>query len=280
MEAEGMQANRGLWDEWAKLHVHSEMYAHESFLRGRNSLNPLELSEMGSVQGKRLLHLQCHFGHDTLSWARLGAEVTGMDFSHEAINIARQTADGLDLPARFICCNLYDLPQHLDETFDVVFTSYGVLTWLPDLRKWAHIAARYVKPGGSFYMAEFHPFSMVFNDESEQVEQRYAYFNEGAIVLPAQGSYADREADVHGVTYEWSYPLGEVLTALIDAGLRIQFVHEFPYTCYQAFPWLEQHPDSVIYHVFRKIPRGERKNIFFSFPLLTFSRFCGIIKTQ
>jgi len=247
MENEGMQANRRLWDEWAKLHVNSEMYAHESFLRGRNSLNALELDELGDVQGKTLLHLQCHFGHDTLSWARLGATVTGMDFSPEAIEIARATAAQLDLPARFLCCNLYDLPQHLDQTFDVVFTSYGVLTWLPDLRAWARIAARYVKPGGIFYMAEFHPFSMVFNDEGEQVEQRYPYFNEGAIVLPAQGSYADREADVHGITYEWAYPLGEVLTALIDAELRIQFVHEFPYTCYQAFPWLEQHADGNFY---------------------------------
>jgi len=247
MENEGMQANRRLWDEWAKLHVKSEMYAHESFLRGRNSLNALEMGEVGDVRGKTLLHLQCHFGHDTLSWARLGAAVTGMDFSPEAIEIARRTAEELNLPARFICCNLYDLPDHLDETFDVVFTSYGVLTWLPDVRAWARIAARYVKPCGTFYMAEFHPFSMVFNDEAGQVEQRYPYFNEGAIVLPAQGSYADREADVHGLTYEWAYPMGDVLTALIEAGLRIQFVHEFPYTTYQAFPWLEQRADGNYY---------------------------------
>lgn len=248
METEGMQANRRLWDEWAHINLKSQSYAHETFLRGRNSLNGLEMSEVGSVQGKRLLHLQCHFGQDTLSWARLGAEVTGMDFSTEAIQIARDAAAGLQLAARFICCNLYDLPRQLDETFDVVFTSYGALTWLPDLAEWARIAARYVKPGGVFYIAEFHPFVMVFDDEGEQVAQRYPYFNEGAIVLPVQGSYADRSAEVkQSTSYEWSYPLGEVITALIQAGLRIEYVHEWPFSIYQAYPWLEEHADGNFY---------------------------------
>lgn len=247
MENKGMQSNRRLWDEWTHINLNSAMYAHEDFKRGRNSLHALEMNEVGSVQGKRLLHLQCHFGHDTLSWARLGAEVTGMDFSPEAIRIAQQTAAELQLPARFICCNLYDLPNHLDETFDVVFTSYGVLTWLPDLREWARIAARFVKPGGFFYITEFHPFTEVFDDESEHVQQRYPYFNEGPIILPARGSYADRDADVQGSTYEWSYPLGEVVTALIDAGLQIEYVHEFPFTTYQALPWLEQRADGYYY---------------------------------
>ncbi|TLN08746.1 class I SAM-dependent methyltransferase, partial [bacterium] len=195
-----------------------------------------------------LLHLQCHFGHDTLSWARLGAEVTGMDFSPKAIQIARQTAAELQLAARFVCCNLYDLPRQLDESFDVVYTSYGVLTWLPDLRAWARVAARYVKPGGVFYIAEFHPFTMVFDDEGDSVRQRYPYFNEGAIVLPVQGSYADRNAEIkEALSYEWSYPLGEVISALIEAGLRIEFVHEFPFTVYNAYPWVEQRADGYYY---------------------------------
>jgi 2-polyprenyl-3-methyl-5-hydroxy-6-metoxy-1,4-benzoquinol methylase len=248
MENEGMQANRRLWDEWAHINANSADYAHQDFLRGRNSLHTLEQTEVGSVQAKRLLHLQCHFGQDTLSWARLGAEVTGMDFSPEAIQIARQSAEELNLPARFLCCNLYDLPQHLSETFDVVYTSYGVLTWLPDLAEWARIAASYVRPGGFFYIAEFHPFTMVFDDDNERVEQHYPYFNEGAIILPVQGSYADRNAEVRQpISYEWSYPLGEVVTALIEAGLRIEYVHEFPYTVYNAFPWLEKHADGNYY---------------------------------
>lgn len=248
MENEGMRANRRLWDEWAHVNANSEMYAHEAFKAGRNSLNALEMGEVGDVAGKRLLHLQCHFGQDTLSWARLGAAVTGMDFSPEAIQIARQTSAEMQLPARFICCNLYDLPQHLDETFDIVFTSYGALTWLPDLPGWARVAAHFVKPGGLFYIAEFHSFAMVFDDEAEQVEQHYPYFNEGPIVLPVQGSYADRGAAVkQGLSYEWPYPLGEVITALIDAGLRIEFVHEFPYTLYQAYPWVEKHTDGNYY---------------------------------
>jgi len=248
MENEGMRANRRLWDEWAHVNANSKMYAHDDFKRGRNSLNPLEMGEVGGVAGKRLLHLQCHFGQDSLSWARLGATVTGMDFSPEAIQIAQQTSAEMQLPARFICCNLYDLPQQLDETFDVVFTSYGALTWLPDLPEWARIAACYVKPGGLFYIAEFHPFAMVFDDEAEHVEQHYPYFNDGPIILPVRGSYADRDAAVQqGLSYEWSYPLGEVITALIGAGLRIEFVHEFPFTIYQAYPWVEKHEDGYYY---------------------------------
>ncbi len=247
MDEKGMQVNRQMWDQWTQIHLHSEMYRHADFLRGRNSLHALELSELGDVQGQSLLHLQCHFGHDTLSWARLGARVTGVDFSPESIRIAQETSAELNLAGRFICCNLYDLPARLAETFDVVFTSYGVLTWLPDVREWARVAAGCVNPGGVFYIAEYHPFAMVFNEEGKDVELRYPYFNAGPLVQPADGTYADRQADVHGETYEWPYALGEVITALIDAGLRIQFVHEFPYTNYPAFPWLEKRADGNYY---------------------------------
>ena len=134
---------------------------------------------MGEVRGKSLLHLQCHFGLDTLSWAREGAQVTGMDFSPEGIRIARGLAEELNIPARFICCDLYDLPEHLDETFDRVFTSYGVLCWLPDIPRWAQIVGHFLKPGGVFYIAEFHPFSNVFKNDGDEtsLELAYPYFN-------------------------------------------------------------------------------------------------------
>ena len=158
------RANRAVWDEWTGINASSDMYNLETFKAGRCSLKALELEELGEVQGKRLLHLQCHFGMDTLSWARRGARVTGVDFSPRAVDLAQALSRELDLPARFVCCDLYELPQQLDpaEKFDIVFTSYGALTWLSDRQRWAQIAASYVRTGGVFYIAEFHPFAMVF----------------------------------------------------------------------------------------------------------------------
>jgi len=240
-------SNQALWDEWAEINAGSEMYDLEGFKRGRNTLKALEREEVGDVAGKRLLHLQCHFGMDTLSWAKLGAEVTGMDFSPRAVRLAQSLSRELGIPARFICSDLYALPEALDEQFDVVFTSYGVLTWLPDRPRWAQIAARYVKPGGIFYIAEFHPFAMVLNDGPvTQPELHYPYFDEGMLRFDVQGSYADTTAEtVSKVSYEWNYPLGEVVSALIDAGLRVEFLHEWPFTCYQMFPFLVKGEDGL-----------------------------------
>jgi SAM-dependent methyltransferase len=236
---EYLTANQALWDEWVKINSASKLYDLESFKAGRCSLKALELEEVGDVQGKSLLHLQCHFGMDSLSWARRGAKVTGVDFSPQGIHLAQALSAELSIPARFLCCNLYDLPEQLDEQFDVVFTSYGALTWLPDRRRWAQIAARYVKPGGIFYIAEFHPFAMVFDDFASSPQVKYPYFDDGVIACDVQGSYADRSAETKSKhSYEWAYPLGEVVSELIAAGLRIQFLHEWPFTCNPMFPFL------------------------------------------
>jgi len=242
------RSNRAMWDEWVGIHARSEMYALDQFKAGRNSLHSLELGELGEVNGRSLLHLQCHFGMDTLSWARLGAQVTGMDFSEKAIDLARSLSRELDIPARFVCCDLYDLPQHLSEQFDVVYTSYGVLTWLPDVGGWAQVVAQFLKPGGTFYIAEFHPFGMLFDEEAPELHLRYPYFDSGVIASPIQGSYADRQAEIQQKTsYEWAYPLGEVISSLIAAGLRIQFLHEFPFCVYNMYPFLEQAEDGYYY---------------------------------
>ena len=239
-------SNQALWDEWTAINANSKMYDLPGFKAGRKTLNALELDEVGDVQGKSLLHLQCHFGFDSLSWARLGARVTGVDFSPQAVRLARSLSAELNLPARFLCSDLYALPEQLDEQFDVVFTSYGVLTWLPNRVRWAQIVARYLKPGGIFYIAEFHPFAMVLNDGAAQPEMFYSYFDEGPTVCEVHGSYADPTAETQTrVSYEWSYPLGEVVTNLIAAGLRIQFLHEWPYSCYQMFSYLVQGPDGL-----------------------------------
>lgn len=239
-------SNLGLWNEWTKINAASTLYRLEQFKQGEMKLNPLEQEEVGDVRGRSLLHLQCHFGMDTLSWARLGAQVTGVDFSPEAVTLARSLSDELQIPARFLCCDIYDLPQHLDEQFDIVYTSYGVLTWLSDIAAWAKLVARYLKPGGLFYIAEFHPFAMMFDEQAMEARLHYPYFGKEVIECEVKGSYADWNAQVETkVSYEWPYTMGEVVTSLCQAGLSIEFLHEFPYTVYQQLAYL--HPKDEHY---------------------------------
>ncbi|MGH8056587.1 MAG: class I SAM-dependent methyltransferase [Candidatus Entotheonellia bacterium] len=167
-----LAANQALWDIWTPYHVTSPFYNVAGFKAGRDSLDPITLAGPGDVRGKSLLHLQCHFGLDTLSWARRGATVTGVDFSEEAITTARALATELHLHATFLQSNLYDLPQHLTGHFDVVFTSYGVLGWLPELEGWAQVIAHFLKPGGIFYIVEAHPFALLFDERRDIAELR------------------------------------------------------------------------------------------------------------
>ena len=234
MTDEYLEANRLHWDEAVPIHAASQSYDVAGFKAGRIKLHPLELSELGDVKGKTMLHLQCHFGLDTLSWARLGAVVTGMDFSPAAIQQARALASELQIEARFIESTVYDLQAVLDETFDIVFTSYGVIGWLPDLTLWAEVAARYVKPGGTFYIAEIHPMAFTLDDSPGVLEPRlhYPYFEGGpAIATTEGGTYADRNARlIHDTSYNFAHSLGEVVTSLIDAGLQVEFHHEHPFS--------------------------------------------------
>jgi 2-polyprenyl-3-methyl-5-hydroxy-6-metoxy-1,4-benzoquinol methylase len=236
---EPLRRNRELWDAWTKINFGSAFYDVESFRTGEHGIRiaDYEQKEVGSVEGRTLLHLQCHFGLDTLSWARLGATVTGADFSEEAIRTARALASELGIPAKFVLSNLYDLPTALHGVFDVVYTSKGVLGWLPDIPGWARVAAHFVKPGGFFYVAEIHPVAQVFeNDGVQPGELRLAYpywSHAEPLLFDVKGSYADRSAPTKGlVEYGWDHSLGEIVTALIDAGLRIEFLHEFDFV-----PW-------------------------------------------
>jgi SAM-dependent methyltransferase len=234
------QTNRELWNGWARLHLRSTFYDVSGFKAGKSSLMPIELAEMGDVAGKSLLHLQCHFGMDTLSWARLGARVTGVDLSDEAIRIARSLSDELRTPARFICSDLFDLPRSLDERFDVIFTSYGVLCWLSDLSRWAEVVAQYMSPGGVFYMVEFHPIYNMLDDK-DGTRLSYDYFQAPEPErFEEQGSYADRDTDFRHAGYAWAHGMGDIVTALVSAGLRIDYLHEFPYSVYNVTEWLEE----------------------------------------
>ncbi len=230
-----LQINKELWNEKTKHHVSSPFYDTDGFLNGRSSLKDIELGLLGDVSGKKILHLQCHFGQDTLSLARLGAKVTGVDFSEEAISEARELNERLKLDARFICCDIYSLPDNLDEQFDIVFTSYGTIGWLPDMKRWAQVISKFLKPGGAFVFVEFHPVVWMFNSDFNAVE--YAYFNKEAIVETLTGTYADRNAPIEKQEIGWNHDLSEVLQNLIDAGLTIRSFKEFdhsPYNCFRS----------------------------------------------
>ena len=239
-----MNANKELWDKLAKIHHKSEFYDVEGFLKGRQTLDPIEIEELQDVSGKKLLHLMCHFGLDTLSLARLGADVTGVDFSSEAIELAKELSKTAEIDANFVCSNIYDLPENLDGEFDIVFTSAGVLTWLPDLVRWAKIISRFLKPGGFFYIYEFHPFSYVFDDEGDvaDLQVKYPYFQgREPLKFEAEGSYASEEAETgKAPSFEWNHPISKILNVLIDEGLTIDFFHEFPETTFKALPFMIQ----------------------------------------
>ncbi|MBA2570050.1 MAG: class I SAM-dependent methyltransferase [Chloroflexi bacterium] len=233
-----IRANQELWDEWTRIHETSAFYDLEGFRRGGIRLRPHEIEEIGDVSGRELLHLQCHFGIDSLSWARLGARVTGADFSPAAIDLATRLAAELELDARFVHSDLYDLPEVLDGEFDIVYTSRGVLGWLPDVGRWARVVSHFVKPGGIFYINEIHPVAQVFENEGVapgELRLQYPYWeHERPLAFEVTGSYADRSAAVRTPTeYGWDHGLGEIVTALIDAGLRIESLREFPWAEWQ-----------------------------------------------
>ena len=239
---EPFEVNRRNWNERTPIHAASDFYDVAGFKAGRITLSDIEIDEVGPVVGKSLLHLQCHFGLDTLSWARLGARATGVDLSDASIDLARQLNDELALDARFVRANVYDLPSLLDEEFDIVYTAIGAVGWLPDLVAWAHIVARYLKPGGTFYILDIHPMSLVFEpvpgaDGGHELKPAHSYFPDPAGILE-QGdrpTYAGTTT-IKTPVYEWQHSLSEIVNAIIGAGLTIESLNEFPVAPYQAYP--------------------------------------------
>jgi SAM-dependent methyltransferase len=250
-----LKANLASWDEAVSVHVDSELYDVAGFKAGKTSLSEIELSELGpSVgEGTALLHLQCHFGLDTLSWARRGAVVTGADFSGEAIRTARALAAEVGLLARatFVESDVEHLPDALSGRFDVVFTSWGALIWLGDLERWADVVDHFLKPGGVLYVAEFHPYAFLLAEDATPDSLRigYPYFMYGE---PAKwdepGDYADPDAKLqHTVTFEWLHGFAEIVDPLLRRGLRLDFLHELPYTIPGLpFPFLEKDENGLL----------------------------------
>jgi SAM-dependent methyltransferase len=254
---EYLEANRKLWDSWVPIHVGSEFYDVEAFRRGGISLDRLELEAAGDVAGKSLLHLQCHFGKDTISFARLGASATGADFSPAAISQARRLAGETGVPARFVESEVTALPDHLDGRFDVVFTSNGVIGWLPDLRPWGRVIAHFLASGGRFAIVEGHPVMFAFDDDDDDDLNRtprpqHRYFATGEpLTFAYRGTYADFDADVDSVEHGWPHSMADVLSALLDAGLRIESFAEHPVLAWKAFRCMERDDEG-----FWRLPPG------------------------
>lgn len=226
-------ANKKWWNTVTPIHANSTLYDLNSFKKGKSSLNSIEIEELGDVKGKNLLHLMCHFGMDTLSWGRLSAHVTGVDLSDISINLAKQLSKEIDTPATFIASDIYDLPTVLDKKFDIVFTSYGVLCWVSNIQKWAKIINYYLKDGGMFYITDLHPFTNMLRHDFKLY---YDYFDKTPYIDDSSGTYTDWDADIKGKTYVWLHTLSDVMNALIAQGLKIEYVHEFPFTIYDQFP--------------------------------------------
>lgn len=223
---EARDGNLAFWEEVTPVHL--KAYGVDRFLQGERWLPNQILEEVGNVKGLSLLHLQCHFGLDSLAWVRNGAEVTGVDFSPISINEARELSQRAGLPAKFVCSDIYDLPNKLDDKFDVVFTSVGVLCWLKDLDEWARIVAHYLKPGGFFYIMDGHPLHYTFDDEGNWTFQLSYFHNPSPYVWEGENTdYMDPTYTTKSSTYEWQWSISDIVNAVIKAGLRIEFFNEF-----------------------------------------------------
>jgi len=253
---EYVERNRAHWDELAEHHPDTDAYDVEAFLEGASTLRELEREEVGEeAAGSRLLHLQCHFGLDTLSWVRdEGAtHATGVDFSPTAVETARELRDRAGIGpdrARFVESDVLELPGRLDDRFDVVVTTYGTIYWLPDLDRWAESVAHHLRLGGTFYVADGHPLTTPFDygSTAEDLAVTNPYFDEEPITQDHDGSYAGWDFGLeHTTSHGFAHPMGEVVTALADAGLRIEFLHEHPWAFFQRFEAMEEREEDRWY---------------------------------
>jgi SAM-dependent methyltransferase len=246
-------ANRALWDERVGVHLGPGGYDLSALRAGQGRLDAViepELTALvGEFAGKRVIHLQCHVGDETLSLAQRGAEVVGIDFSPAAVAAASGLAAELGLAgrARFVECSLYDAPGAVGEAgFDLVLVTWGAIYWLPDVRRWAEVVAQFLRPGGRLYMAEGHPSALVFDDQAVGTEAMPGwfapYFEPGPLAIDEAEDYSNPAAKLaHVRSYSWMHPLSETLTALLEAGLALRFFHE-----HAAVPW----------RMFRALDRG------------------------
>jgi SAM-dependent methyltransferase len=237
--------NRANWDDRVPIHLASSFYDLAGFRAGASSLRPFEVAEAGDVTGKSLLHLQCHIGLDTLSWARRGALVSGLDFSAPAISAASSLARDLGIDASFVVSDVYEGAAAFGgRRFEIVYTGVGALVWLPDITRWARVVAELLAPGGFLYLVESHPFAQVLDDDSGLVVAR-DYFDAEPEVEDWSYSYTDGPALEHVRSVQFQHGLGEVVTALVRAGMRVEFLHEFEFDAFGRWEMLERQDDGT-----------------------------------
>ena len=229
--------NRSWWDERVPIHESGDFYDLEGFRASPDRLRPYEGDELGPVEGLDLVHLQCHVGLDTLSWARRGARVVGYDFSEPAVEVGRRLARELGLDAEFVAGDVYDSVERLGgRTFDVVYTGIGALSWLPDLDAWGEVVAELLRPGGVVYVVEIHPLLWVMDDAAPRV--RWDYFSP-LVSDDATGTYADRSAPTtNNRVFERNPGIGPVVSALLAQGLTVELLHEHDVGVEQMWPFM------------------------------------------
>ena len=238
MSQDYQSTNRDAWNKRVSVHLESDFYDLKGWKAGKNSLNDIEIDLLGNVSGKSILHLQCHFGQDSLSLARMGADVVGADLSDEAIKTAQQLNQELGLDAKFEVSDVLELIGKLDKKFDIVFTSYGTIGWLPDLDKWAETVSHYLKPNGKLVFADFHPIVWMFDDTFEKIE--YRYFQDKPIVETSPGTYADTHAACEKTEISWNHGLAEVFHALEKNGLILKSFDEYDYSPFNCFSGMKK----------------------------------------
>jgi SAM-dependent methyltransferase len=241
---------RDLWDEWAEINYRSRFYDVDGFRRAPSPLDREVRAGLGELAGKSVLHLQCHFGMDTVRIALAGASrVVGVDYSPKSIAYARTlAADMRIVSVEFVESNVLTL--ELAERFDIVFCSYGVIGWLPELAPWGRVIANHLAPGGRFFLIEGHPTMWMFEGVGvTDFVIKYPYFRstEPIAIAPATGNYADPDAVFTNTEYSWPHDLAETIGALLGAGLRLDDFREYAHTVWQAFPWMiEESPGRFV----------------------------------
>ncbi|WP_163930756.1 bifunctional 2-polyprenyl-6-hydroxyphenol methylase/3-demethylubiquinol 3-O-methyltransferase UbiG [Paraferrimonas sp. SM1919] len=233
------QINKAAWNARTELHLTSSFYDVDAFLKSKNSLNALELNLLGELTAKSVLHLQCHFGQDSLSMQQLGAQVTGVDIADNAINAAKDLAIKLGLNTQFICQDIFSYFDSNDQQFDVVYASYGTICWLPDIHRWARGVAKQLKAGGRLVFVEFHPIVDLL--------QGYSYFHQTSGDLEVEGTYTENSGDFKAQTQVWSHTIADVISALASAGLTIDSLLESPLSPYPCFEEVSKSDDDIHY---------------------------------
>jgi 2-polyprenyl-3-methyl-5-hydroxy-6-metoxy-1,4-benzoquinol methylase len=247
------EQNMKQWDEKAKIHSSksSEIYNIEEFLKGKSSLLPIERNTLSDVSNKKILHVQCHIGFDSISLAQLGANVTGVDFSPEAIHQAKKFSNHLQIPVDFIQANIFDLESTRLEknSFDVIFASYGVICWIDNLQDWVKILAKYLKPGGMFLLIDDHPYVNTIEEENNKYEIQFNYFkNEKPYEFTVDHSYTGEEFTIkEQKAYEWNHSIDEIISSFLKTNLRLTSFFEYDFTFWKRFSFLTRSSSGYYY---------------------------------